>query len=233
MPDIRSLYELQEVDLELSALKKRVSKIRTQLADNSEISSARQHAQELTLRDVFLSGKGRVAEKDVTEIKETLDKLTSRLYSGSITKAKEMSAAQEEQEYIIKQQEMAENILLELMVEIEECMTKLDEATQRLKKLESDSPKLEQSLKNEESQFSNKVDILQERRDTISMNHESKTLFIYESVRKNKDGEAISKVKQGMCQGCRLTLPHSELQQAKNSNRITQCSSCNRILYVM
>ena len=233
MPDIRSLYELQEVDLELSALKKRVSKIRTQLADNSEISSARQHAQELTLRDVFLSGKGRVAEKDVTEIKETLDKLTSRLYSGSITKSKEMSAAQEEQEYIIKQQEMAENILLELMVEIEECMTKLDEATQRLKKLESDSPKLEQSLKNEESQFSNKVDILQKRRDTISMNHESKTLSIYESVRKNKDGEAISKVKQGMCQGCRLTLPHSELQQAKNSNRITQCSSCNRILYVM
>ena len=233
MPDIRSLYELQEVDLELSALKKRVSKIRTQLADNSEISSARQHAQELTSRDVFLSGKGRVAEKDVTEIKETLDKLTSRLYSGSITKSKEMSAAQEEQEYIIKQQEMAENILLELMVEIEECMTKLDEATQRLKKLESDSPKLEQSLKNEESQFSNKVDILQERRDTISMNHESKTLSIYESVRKNKDGEAISKVKQGMCQGCRLTLPHSELQQAKNSNRITQCSSCNRILYVM
>ena len=233
MPDIRSLYELQEVDLELSALKKHLSKIRTQLTDNSEISSARQHAQELTLRDVFLSGKGRVAEKDVTEIKETLDKLTSRLYSGSITKAKEMSAAQEEQEYIIKQQEMAENILLELMVEIEECMTKLDEATQRLKKLESDSPKLEQSLKNEESQFSNKVDILQERRDTISMNHESKTLSIYESVRKNKDGEAISKVKQGMCQGCRLTLPHSELQQAKNSNRITQCSSCNRILYVM
>ena len=56
------------------------------------------------------------------------------------------------------------------------------------------------------------------------------TLAAYEGV-KGRKGQAVVKVEQGRCLGCRVTLSVSELQHARG-NAIVTCGNCGRILYL-
>ena len=40
-----------------------------------------------------------------------------------------------------------------------------------------------------------------------------------------------ARVEQGICRGCRISLPTTDLQQAR-SGKLVQCSSCGRILFL-
>jgi predicted nucleic acid-binding Zn-ribbon protein len=52
----------------------------------------------------------------------------------------------------------------------------------------------------------------------------------YYRVKKQK-GVAVAKIEQGICRSCRIQLPAREIQQARG-NRLVQCSSCGRLLYM-
>jgi hypothetical protein len=56
------------------------------------------------------------------------------------------------------------------------------------------------------------------------------TLFTYQELRKRK-GVAVAKVEQGICQGCHITLPNTDLQRAKGGG-VVRCSSCGRIIFL-
>ena len=58
----------------------------------------------------------------------------------------------------------------------------------------------------------------------------SQALEVYEWT-KTRKGQAVARVEQGTCQGCRISLPMNELQQAR-TGKLVQCSSCGRILYL-
>ncbi|MCK4696871.1 MAG: hypothetical protein KAT53_01045, partial [Dehalococcoidia bacterium] len=61
---------------------------------------------------------------------------------------------------------------------------------------------------------------------------DASSLELYQALRRKRHGRAVAKVEQGMCQGCRIALPMSELQRARLGQELVQCSSCERILYV-
>ena len=48
---------------------------------------------------------------------------------------------------------------------------------------------------------------------------------------KKQKGTAVAKVEQGVCCGCRISLPSTELQRAR-SDSLVRCSSCGRILFL-
>ena len=55
---------------------------------------------------------------------------------------------------------------------------------------------------------------------------------LYEKLKKNKSGQAVSKLEGRLCGVCRVELPVKELQDAKAGVRLVQCNSCRRIIYV-
>ena len=71
---------------------------------------------------------------------------------------------------------------------------------------------------------------LEDKRKQIAVLIDADTLFTYQELRKRK-GLAVAKVEQGICQGCRITLPNTDLQRAKGGG-IVRCSSCGRIIFL-
>lgn len=71
---------------------------------------------------------------------------------------------------------------------------------------------------------------LGQERQAVASEVTPQTLELYEGV-KSKKGQAVAKVEQGRCQGCRLNLPINEWQRARVGD-VVQCSSCGRILYL-
>ena len=233
MPDIRRLYELQELDLELSGAEESLAQVRARLSDDSEIVNTRERQQELETQLDALTASRRAAERTLSQLKDTLQRVDSRLYGGAVTNARELSAAEEERGFILTQQREEEDKLLELMVEIEEVEPAVDEARERLEKLEADRPGQEADLRAKEEQLSSQIADLGQSREEIASLQPAGTLSLYESLRKSRGGRAVAKVERGMCQGCRLTLSSMELQRARSAQELVQCGSCRRILHLL
>ena len=71
---------------------------------------------------------------------------------------------------------------------------------------------------------------LENKRKEILNSVDRDTLSIYEGIRARK-GQAVVKVEQGRCLGCRVTLSISELHHVRG-NAIVLCDNCGRILYL-
>jgi hypothetical protein len=68
-------------------------------------------------------------------------------------------------------------------------------------------------------------------KDEILSHIDPAHLQLYERLRQQKQGNAVAKIEQGRCQGCKITIPVSELSQAR-AGELVQCGSCSRVLCV-
>ena len=164
---------------------------------------------------------------------ETLQKVEARLYGGAVTSERELSAAQEEHEFTKGRQSEFEDRLLEIMVEVEEVEAEHREAVESLERLEADRPSEEAELRSGEKRLTAELASLGQNRDVMTPLLSADVLSTYDGLLQSKDGTAVARVERGMCQGCRLTLSTMELQRARSSQSVVQCSSCRRILYVV
>ena len=231
MSDVKQLNGLQELDIEIADAEKSLSDVLAKLADHSELSSARQQAQQLESRlDELTTRRGEV-ERKVAGLQETVEKLDSRLYGGGVTNPQQLAAAEEEHNYTQGRQRESEDELLDLMVASEEVEPALAEARDTLSRLEASRPSEEAAWRDTESRLREKLAALGRSREEVRPLIPAPLLPLYESLRKSRSGRAVARVERGMCQGCRLALPTMEVQRARSSQGIVQCSSCGRILY--
>ena len=72
---------------------------------------------------------------------------------------------------------------------------------------------------------------LREKREQIVASLNVDLVKRYETMRRTKQGRAVSKVDQSSCQWCRVILTPSELQHVRISSELQTCTNCGRILY--
>ena len=233
MVAVRQLYDLQGLDLETASREKSLAEVREGLADDSALVSARNRAGELKARLDELGSSRRALERTIAELEERLQRVESRLYGGAVTNPKEMTAAEEERAYVTEQRRQEEDRLLEVMVELDETDTTHKEAQEALKGIEVERPTQVAQLTGQEEDLSKELLDLERQRALITDEMPARTLSLYESLRKSKNGQAVARVERGLCQGCRLSLSTQDLRRARGTQAVVQCSSCRRILYVV
>ena len=231
MFSIKRLYDLQETDLVIDAREKRLADVRRRLADDTAVTSARERVAELDLRLQAPSARRRDLELDVQQLTDRLTSVHDRLYSGSITSPRELSAYEADRQHLQKRRGAEEDRLLEVMVEVDELRSARSRAAQELERIDAERRTDVKELEEDERELIAALEALRQSRDGIAPAIPPATLSVYEGLRKSRDGVAVARVVRSMCEGCRLTLPTMELQRAKSSQSIVQCSSCRRILY--
>lgn len=228
----RSLYDLQQIDLQFASAVKELEEVRSRLSDESPILSAREKLEDLTSQLKEITVRRRAVDKTVAELQERIEDLESKLYGGSIKNPREMSAVEEERQFTVKQQQDEEEKLLEIMVDLEELESGHASAKAELEGLEEARPSEKVELQKSEQRLEADIARFQDDRNEVVPVVDPELIGLYDSLRQTKNGQAVAKVERGMCQACRLTLPQSELQRARSATRIAQCNSCHRILYV-
>ena len=231
MFSIKRLYDLQETDLVIDAREKRMADVRRRLADDTAVTSARERVAELDLRLQAPSARRRELELDVQQLTDRLTSVQDRLYSGSITSPRELSAYETDRQHLQKRRGAEEDRLLEVMVEVDELRSARSRAAQELERIDAERRTDVKELEEDERELIAALEALRQSRDGIAPAIPPATLSVYEGLRKSRDGVAVARVVRSMCEGCRLTLPTMELQRAKSAQSIVQCSSCRRILY--
>lgn len=232
MQESRKLYDLQLIDLKVSAIEKSLQEVRYKLADNSAIDDVVNILQSFKSQLDSMNTKRHVVEGAIGDFQERLKKIESRLYGGAITNPRELSAAEEERGFIADEQRLSEDTLLELMVNIEDTLSCEAEAKEELHRVKAE--RIEDTVEFQEMEGSldkELSELLDDRKQVVPL-LSVQTLALYDSIRKRRAGLAVAKVERGMCQGCRLNLSTMELQRVRGSDDIVQCGSCTRILYV-
>lgn len=229
---VLQLYELHQVDTDIDTREKSLAEVRSRLGKDPALVALRRRIQELEkrLKDEALAR--RPVQLEVRGLEERLAVIEARLYSGSITNPKELEAQNEELTYLKEQRSAEEDRLLDLMVVSEETQNQLDVAHKTVAEIKEKRERAQPGLNANEEVLHRELERLAEERVAVAGELAGSELSMYEALRKSRGGQAVAKVARGICEGCRLSLPSTEVQRAKTSSGPVHCSSCRRILFV-
>lgn len=228
----RQLYELQEVDLEIEAKGEALARVESRLGKREALDEARAALSRERERLAELETSQRLGEGEVEDLRAKTALLEGKLYSGSVRNPKELTGLQEQVEHLKKRGRGQEDRLLDIMTEVEAVQQRVNSKSSELERMEESWREEQNSLSREQAELRAALATLEQRRKELIVSIDSASLELYHTLRVKRQGRAVAKVERGMCQGCRIVLPMTELQRARMGEEIVQCSSCERILYV-
>lgn len=228
----RQLYELQEIDLEIEAKREALARVESRLGETEALIEARAALAGEQERLAELERSQRLDEWEVEDLRAKTALLEEKLYSGSVRNPKELVSLQEQVEHLKKKRRGQEDGLLDIMTQVEATQKRIGLERGELEEMEENWREQQKSLLREQAELIASLDTLEQRRKDLMVRIDSASLELYQDLRMKRQGRAVAKVEQGMCQGCRLVLPMTELQRARIGQELVQCSSCERILYV-
>ena len=231
MRSVRELYDFQLLDWEIQELEEELSRIRATLADDSRRQNAHRRLFALQRKLDELRAPRRAAQDEIEQIEQRAARIDERMYSGAVTNPRELEAYQDERAMLARNHGIEEDRLLELMVESEDTQKLRDEAQVVFDRIHEERSEEVTELGSRGRQLTLELPTLQQRRATMSAEFSPQVLAVYETVRRSRGGQGAALVDQrGLCQGCRLIVPNSELQHVRSSEDVVQCGSCARIL---
>ena len=226
----KQLYQLQEVDLEIEASEQTLSRLSSQLGDNKVVVEAQAKLTLAQQQLAELKRRQRSAEGDIDDLVSKITTVEEQLYSGRIMNPKELSSLQHEVDLLKAKRDQLENKALEIMDQVESAEASVTATSSEFNKLGAEWHHQQQQLSTDIEALKSKLSDLGNKRQRHSAEIDSWAVAVYDTLRKQKS-QSVVKVEQGICRGCRISLPVSELQQVRSGN-LVQCSSCGRILFL-
>ena len=226
-----TLYQLQQLDLELERLVAEQQTLARTLQGDATLAKARaeHHIAQQQLQSGLQAQKE--AEWALEELDQRLKLLEQRLYSGSITNSKELYAVQQETQHLRAQQSRQEEMTLEVMDATDTLKEMVKQKSESLRRAEEAWSQFNATSVERGAQLESKRQEVSSRRDQFASSIDADLLKRYETLKRSKQGRAISRVEQSSCQWCRVILTPSELQRARASQDLQTCGNCGRILY--
>ena len=226
----RQLYQLQAIELDIELNEKTLAHSLTRLGESRALLEARDglSASERYLGE--LKKKQQDAEWEVEDVAGKLSSAQESLYSGRITSPKELSSLQHEVESFKKKRDSLEDKALEIMEQVEAATSELADLRQQLGEVEKNWRQQQQRLTGGIEELKISLSKLGKQRQQALTGIDAETADCYAKLRQKK-GQAVSRVEQGICRGCGISLSTAELQRVKG-DRIIMCNSCGRILFI-
>lgn len=230
MTDIRKLYELQTVDLELDRRTERLAQIRAALADNQRLADVRTATTAAKQRQATLEHQQRELDAEVAGFNEHIKAVEAKLYSGTITSSKELTSLQADVEQLRKQRSGREEQLLTAMGELEQAQATHRDAAQRLVEEERVWAASRDGMLKEKATLEQETARFTAERDARASGAGAADLAVYEHVRRTHKGRAVARMRNGTCESCRVGLPLRQALAVRGAAVIIRCPNCGLIL---
>ncbi|MFC2034811.1 zinc ribbon domain-containing protein [Chloroflexota bacterium] len=226
----KQLYQLQEVDLELESNEQALSQIASQLGESEAVVRAQ---DKLALEHQHLEEskqQQRSIEWEIDNLTNKLAAVEEELFSGRIGNPKELANLQHEIDGLKARHSQLEDTALETMDQVELITKNVTTLKNELKVMETEWHIQQQQLSTNLKQLKTILSNLKHQRQLLTADINPQAIETYQQLKQQKR-TAVAKIGQGICHGCQISLPVTELQRAR-SGSLVQCSSCGRILFL-
>jgi predicted nucleic acid-binding Zn-ribbon protein len=226
----KQLYRLQELDLEIESNEQALKKVTSQIGESAEVAKVRQQLEKEQKRLEELRHQQHAAEWEIDDVVTKLSAAEETLFSGRVKNPKELTNLQHEVDMLKTQRDHLEEKALEVIERVEQSEASLAKISAQLETLTAEWQSQQKQLSEEKVRLESALAELKKKRQMLVGEIEPQAVEFYQGLKEDK-GTAVAKVEQGICRGCRISLPTTELQQARGGN-LVQCSSCGRILFL-
>jgi predicted nucleic acid-binding Zn-ribbon protein len=226
----KQLYRLQEIDLEIESDERALEEVKSQLGESQAVIKTRKQLELEKKRLEDLSHQQRSAEWEIDDISTKLAAAEEQLFSGRVQNPKELTNLQREVETFKSRRNRLEEQALEIIDQVERTEAGVAKINDELEKLTADWQGQQKQLSDEGERLKAAIADLKAKRQRLAGEIEPPAYEFYQGLRAGK-GTAVARVERGICRGCRISLPTTDLQQAR-SGKLVQCSSCGRILFL-
>ncbi|HET8910407.1 MAG TPA: hypothetical protein VFN23_03020 [Ktedonobacteraceae bacterium] len=226
-----TLFQLQQIDLELERLAIESQNLENSLKNNPTLQRLRNTCDDAQQQLKAGLQTQKEAEWALEEVSRKLATTEQRLYSGIVVGPKELASLQQEVQYLRAQQNRQEDRTLEVIENTEHLQEQVHLKAEALQQAEAAWAK-ENTVRLERRPL---LQVRQQEqlalRTQLAQQIDEGILTRYTQMRRTKQGQAVSKIEQNSCQWCRVTLTPGELQRARLDSALQTCSNCGRILY--
>lgn len=229
-PDLERLIALQRLDTTADAARRKLADEPEHLkALEARLEAARRRVA--TAKDAVAANQAarRDVEKDVAMHQSRLSKF--RETAMAVKTNVEYHAVQKEIGYAQGEIKTLEDKVLERMLEA-------DDLTAALKKAEADLAAEQQAadadrraVAAQHAELQSAVERISAERAQLVGALDKSVLAMFEQVAKKRNGVAVAEARDGICTICHVRLRPQVFNTVRRNDAITQCDSCNRVLY--
>ncbi|MEV7191426.1 C4-type zinc ribbon domain-containing protein [Streptomyces sp. NPDC093510] len=229
------LLDVQALDVRLQQLAHK----KKSLPEHAEIESLNKDLAQL--RDLLVAStteesdcarEQTKAEQDVDQVRQRAARDQQRLDSGAVTSPKDLENLQKEISSLAKRQGDLEDVVLEVMERREAAQERVTELTERVSSVQS---KLDAATGRRDAAFEEldgEAATVGKEREVVAGSVPADLLKLYDKLRVKEGGVGAAKLYQRRCEGCRLELNITEVNEVKaaSPDTVLRCENCRRIL---
>jgi len=225
------LYRLQQVDSQIDQIQARLKAIQQTLENDIMLRAA---------NDYFTSAAGKhkdaeralkLSETEVEKQRIKIQQTEASLYGGKVQNPKELQDLQKDVVSLKHHLETLEERELEAMLGLEDAEKDLQTAKIDLGRVQSNLKDQNSDLAKESEALRKDLERLNSERQAVVTDIASQTLNVYDQLRKQKRGIAITTIADNSCEACGTTLTASQQQTARSTSQLFHCPTCGRILF--
>ncbi len=225
------LVQLQALDRAIDSITEQKNAIPQEIARQTKALKEREQASLAIKKDIEALQRARKQDELEAESKNTeLKKFQAQLFE--VKTNKEYQAMQAEISDRKAHKAKAEDSVLQKMMAEDEKKKDLAAAMEAFKAFEKEFKALEQSLNANLAELEKELAAKMEERTAAAQKVEAKSLGIYDRIRKNEDGVALSQITNSTCGECHMSLRPQITIELTKQDHIVFCDSCSRILYL-
>jgi predicted nucleic acid-binding Zn-ribbon protein len=227
------LYDLQETDTAIDAAERRLTEIGQELESEGNLTQLDEEIEQAQAALEEAERDQRANDAEVADARSKIADLEAKLYSGAVKLPRELKALQDDVQAHQRQLATLEERALAGLDRVQAAREALHNARKERELRVAERARLTESLGAERLEIQATLEQLRARRERQKERVDQPDMLLYERLRRARAGRAVAKVERGTCQGCRISLPTTVFQRARSGLKIVQCTSCDRILYVV
>lgn len=172
------------------------------------------------------------AEQDVDQVRKRAVRDQERLDSGAVSSPKDLENLQREITSLAKRQSDLEDVVLEVMERREGLQERVQELTGRLDSVQAKSGEAVERRDTVLREIDAEGATVTKERDIIAGSVPADLLKLYDKLRSQSGGVGAARLYQKRCEGCRLELNITELNEVRSAaaDEVVRCENCRRIL---
>jgi uncharacterized protein len=225
------LYRLQQVDSQIDQIQVRLKAIQQTLENDVGLRAANEHFQMAEHKHVDAEQTLKLTESEVEKQQIKIQQTEASLYGGKVQNPKELQDLQKDIVSLKRHLQTLEERQLEAMLAVEDTEKALQTAKTDLEHVQSNLKEQNKDLAKESETLRKDLERLNSERQAVVTDIASQALNVYDQLRKQKRGIAITTVTDNSCEACGTTLTPSQQQTARSTSQLFHCPTCGRILF--
>lgn len=233
MPGLQTAYQLQTAELERADVLRRLREAEGGLGETEQLRRTRANLQSIQAELAGLRTRVRDLELEVRSLTDRITAGEQRLYGGEVRNPKELESLQADLRHLRARRESLEDGILTGLTQIDDCEARLQRAESEAERVQTEWQQHQTRLQATMADLTGQLSRLEERIARLRAALPEPLMELYDETCRKKGGRGIAAIRSGLCEGCRVSVPTSIVQNVRRGDDVVRCSSCGRILCVI